>query len=214
MKALMKKLDSFTAARLQSLSGIVPVGIFIVWHYFIMASAKQGPEHFNQTLEGLHNRSYLIFFEIVLIYIPILLHAGLGIRMMMKSKFAKDGITQLPKAPYERNIRYILQRLSGIGLLGFVAAHFYKTRLSTFLFDIPMTFEHFAEGLQSPITLTVYFLGLIGTAYHLANGLFTFCITWGITVGPRAQKVAAGLSIVVGILLLFVGFDIIFSIKN
>ena len=38
-------------------------------------------------------------------------------------------------------------------------------------------------------------LGNLGIAFHLANGLWTFLITWGLTVTPRSQRVSQVLSI-------------------
>ena len=37
-------------------------------------------------------------------------------------------------------------------------------------------------------TLVVYVLGVLGIAYHLANGLQTFAMGWGIVTSRRALK--------------------------
>ena len=29
---------------------------------------------------------------------------------------------------------------------------------------------------------------MLACVFHFTNGIWTFCITWGITVGPRAQR--------------------------
>ena len=34
----------------------------------------------------------------------------------------------------------------------------------------------------------VYAVGAIAASYHMCNGLFTFCIVWGITVSRGAQN--------------------------
>ena len=45
--------------------------------------------------------------------------------------------------------------------------------------------------------MVLYIIGFVAAIYHFTNGLFTFCITWGIAVGPKAQdfvnKLAWGL---------------------
>ena len=49
-----------------------------------------------------------------------------------------------------------------------------------------------------------YAVGVLSCVYHLANGIWTFGITWGIWVSPAAQKrasfVCAGFGIVLGII--------------
>ena len=32
-----------------------------------------------------------------------------------------------------------------------------------------------------------YVLGVVAALFHFCNGIFTFCITWGITVSERSQ---------------------------
>jgi cellobiose-specific phosphotransferase system component IIC len=50
-----------------------------------------------------------------------------------------------------------------------------------------------------------YFLGSLAVIYHFANGLCTFCMTWGITKGKHSQKVvtwgAAGLGGVLALMM-------------
>ena len=43
------------------------------------------------------------------------------------------------------------------------------------------------DFMMNPLILTVYIVGTLSCLYHLTNGIFTFCITWGITVGASAQ---------------------------
>jgi succinate dehydrogenase / fumarate reductase cytochrome b subunit len=45
-----------------------------------------------------------------------------------------------------------------------------------------------SDGLREPLTFAVYTLGILGTAYHLANGLWTFCLTWGFSVSRSSQR--------------------------
>ncbi len=39
--------------------------------------------------------------------------------------------------------------------------------------------------------ISLYVIGVLATAFHLANGLWNMGLHWGITVGPRAQKWSA-----------------------
>jgi len=43
--------------------------------------------------------------------------------------------------------------------------------------------------------IVLYAIGLTAAVYHFCNGIVTFCITWGITVGVTARRkmsIAAG----------------------
>ena len=37
-------------------------------------------------------------------------------------------------------------------------------------------------------TLATYVLGILGVAYHLANGLQTFCMGWGVVSSRRGLR--------------------------
>ena len=50
-----------------------------------------------------------------------------------------------------------------------------------------------------------YALGIVCSVYHLANGIWTTLITWGITVGPNAQRKAGYVCAVFGVVLGLVG---------
>ncbi len=39
-----------------------------------------------------------------------------------------------------------------------------------------------------PPTLIVYLLGTLGVSYHLANGLLTFAMSWGLAQGKGLQR--------------------------
>jgi hypothetical protein len=48
-------------------------------------------------------------------------------------------------------------------------------------------------------------IGIAATCYHLANGLCTFAMTWGITVGRNSQRMAAAAMTGVGLVLFGIG---------
>jgi succinate dehydrogenase / fumarate reductase cytochrome b subunit len=52
----------------------------------------------------------------------------------------------------------------------------------------------------------IYAIGLIASVYHFVNGLCTFCITWGITIGDVSRRRATVLASGLGIVLLIWGF--------
>ena len=40
-----------------------------------------------------------------------------------------------------------------------------------------------------PVNVALYMIGIMGATFHLANGFWLLGINWGLTMGPRAQKI-------------------------
>src|SRR5438270_6618749 len=70
---------SFLLRRLHSLSGIVPVGAFLVEHIlFSNATAINGPEAYANQVKFLGSLPLVLFLEAFGIWLPILFHAVYG----------------------------------------------------------------------------------------------------------------------------------------
>ncbi|MHB8619963.1 MAG: hypothetical protein ACYDAG_10390, partial [Chloroflexota bacterium] len=52
-------------------------------------------------------------------------------------------------------------------------------------------------GTFNSVVYAAYIVGVIATSFHFCNGLFTAGLTWGITIGPRAQRAASRFWLVV-----------------
>ena len=123
------------------------------------------------------------------------------------------GEPNVVREPKFRNWKYLLQRVSAIGVLLFVPAHVYKTKIEPWSQGFTINFAHMHEGLSEPLTFAVYALAMLGVAFHLANGLWLAGITWGVWVGPKAQRRGEILSIVFGVALLALAFVSIFALR-
>jgi len=186
--------------KLFSLIGIVPLGIYVVLHLYNNMRSLSGPESFNAYMAQSHDRPLIVPIMVLIIWIPILFHGLYGLFIM------KEARPNLGRFRYFENLKYILQRLSGIGLLLFIPAHLYKTRIEPTLAGTPVDFHHMVEGLHEPITLPVYLLGVLGVAYHLSNGLWQFCIGWGLTTSEQGMKRMQTFSMLMFIVLLAMGY--------
>ncbi|NQD65077.1 succinate dehydrogenase, partial [Bacillus haikouensis] len=51
----------------------------------------------------------------------------------------------------------------------------------------------------------------LSTIFHFANGLWSFCVSWGITVSPRSQLIATYVTIGIFVALSVVGMRAIFA---
>ncbi|MBP1611412.1 MAG: succinate dehydrogenase subunit, partial [Acidobacteria bacterium] len=65
----------FTLRRLQSLTGVVPVGVFLLEHWFTNAFALGGAAAYNEKVEFLRSLPYLFLLEVFGIFLPIAFHA-------------------------------------------------------------------------------------------------------------------------------------------
>lgn len=192
MRELFKR-NEFFWRRLHSLLGVIPVGGFLLFHLYTNYLANQGPEVFNEHVKAINEMPFLWLLELFVIILPLYFHAFYGIYVAMTARY------NVTDYPWYRNWAFFLQRLTGLITLVFVTQHLYHFRFQKLLgawgADVHYpTFDIVAQGLANPLMRIWYAVGIVAAAYHLANGLFTFLITWGITVGPRSQRVSSVIS--------------------
>jgi len=171
----------FYLRRIHSALGAIPVGLFVVEHMFSNFLAVFGPDRYDDHVKFLTGMPFLIPVEILFIGLPIFLHAALGIYIAYT---AKHNATQYG---YPRNWMYTLQRVSGVILLFFICYHVWNTRLAGAFEEKFIGFDHMQEHLSHPFIFGFYVLGVTSALFHFANGLWGFCISWGITITPKAQ---------------------------
>ena len=87
----------------------------------------------------------------------------------------------------------MLQRITGVFLVVFIAWHIYQTRIQKAL-GADVDYDMMADILSNPFMLAFYIAGVIAATFHLANGLWSFLVTWGITQSPRSQKIVTYIS--------------------
>ena len=192
----------FVLRRLHSLFGLVPVGAFLVFHLWENSQSRLGAEHFNQQVVGaLQELNYLPVIEIVLIALPLLFHAGYGLAVI------GSGRAEPLHYHYARNRFYWLQRLSGIGLILFLLLHVGMTRVAGLIEPAIRTdlFGHMQAALSQPWLLALYLAGLLLAVFHLANGLSTAAIVWGLTTSANAQRRFGWFCALFGLLLAALG---------
>lgn len=175
----------FLLRRVHSLFGLLPVGAFLVFHLWENSQSRLGAEHFNQAVVGaLQGLNYLPIIEIVLIALPLLFHAGYGLAVIA------SGRAEPLRYDYARNRFYWLQRFSGLGLILFLLLHVGMTRIAGLMEPAIRAdlFGHMQAALSQPWVFVLYLAGLLLAVFHLANGLSTAAIVWGLTTSADAQR--------------------------
>lgn len=205
----------FLLRRLHSLTGIVPIGVFLIAHLTTNSSIGWGkfalrgehPElglvdggvaYFQKEVTWISTQiPHLLLVEIVL-WVSIAFHSILGV------VYALSGRSNTTRYAYQDNWRYTLQRWTGYLGIFFIFYHVATLRWGwTFLVPGGTKWSHefaastLARALQggsegmTAAGLAVslfYFLGVTALVFHFANGLWTAAITWGLTISQRAQR--------------------------
>ena len=70
---------SFLLRRLHSLTGIVPIGLFLLEHFISNMEAFKGAEAYGKQVAFLNSLPFVVGLELFGIWIPILYHATYGI---------------------------------------------------------------------------------------------------------------------------------------
>ena len=62
-----------------------------------------------------------------------------------------------------------------------------------------------ADILSNPWMMAFYIVGVVSAIFHFANGLWTFCISWGITVSAKSQRINTYVTMAIFLILSYVG---------
>ncbi len=211
----------FLIRRLHSLSGLIPVGAYMVVHLVVNASVLESPATFQKNVYQIHSLGSLLpVVEWAFIFIPILFHAVIGMVIVA------GGMPNSNQYRYGPNYRYTLQRATGMLAFVFIMVHVFHMH-GWFHADVwlenvvrPLGGAQFkafnaastaGAALQGTAMVVLYLVGLLSCVYHLANGLWTMGITWGIWTSPKAQARASAMCSAFGVLLAVAGVGALYG---
>jgi succinate dehydrogenase / fumarate reductase cytochrome b subunit len=175
---------SFFWRRLHSLSGIVPIGAFLVEHIVSNFETWNGPLAYAQQVKFLNALPLVRVLEWCFIFIPLAFHALYGLYIAFR------GRVNVNVYPWAGNWGYITQRVTGIIAFAYIIQHVWRQRFSgVMLPEHPgAAFHKVQVELSNPWMLAVYVIAMIATCYHFAYGIWLFAAKWGITPGDKARK--------------------------
>lgn len=209
--------NEFLLRRLHSLSGIIPVGAYMVVHLLTNSTILDSALTFQKNVYTIHSLGQILpLVEWVFIFIPLLFHAIFGVVII------RGGLPNSSTYKYGNNIRYTLQRATGMIAFVFIMWHVFHMHgwfhskwwtdgvaapLGGYMFRPYNAASTAAEALSPLIVQILYAIGILSCVFHLANGIWTFGITWGIWITPAAQHRATVAATVFGVLLSVVGLS-------
>jgi succinate dehydrogenase / fumarate reductase, cytochrome b subunit len=209
----MTNAQYFTLRRLHSLLGVFPLGVFLFNHLLTNSSGILGADYFEDKVALIWSLGPLLpIVEAVFIFIPLALHIALGIFIAMQARMEVRGAKE-----YARNWAYIFQRWTGWIALVFIVWHVITLRFMHDHMVQPFSVklaDMFYDAPQAYFYIPFYFIGSLSVIYHFANGLCTFCMSWGITVGQRSQRYVAWGAGAFGLLLTLMMTTSIFAFWN
>jgi succinate dehydrogenase / fumarate reductase cytochrome b subunit len=200
--------SSFLWRRLHSLSGIVPIGAFLVEHILSNFETWNGPVAYAKQVIFLNSLPLVLVLEWAFIFIPLGFHAFYGVYIAFR------GRTTVNVYPWAGNWMYFMQRATGIIALGYIIQHLYRQRFSGVrLADHPgMAFAKVQHELANPWMLALYVIAMVATTWHFAYGIWLFSVKWGITPGDKARKRMGYATTGIGVLLCAMGLASIYAV--
>ncbi|ALS26791.1 succinate dehydrogenase cytochrome b558 subunit [Paenibacillus cisolokensis] len=180
--------NSYYSRKLHSLLGVIPLSLFLVEHAITNYTAFEGGlEGFNRSVSFLQGLPLVLFLEIFGIFLPLIFHGVYGLYIAYQSDL------NVGRFGYGRNWAFALQRITGVITFIFVFWHVYETRFQVAIGAI--SHEELGATMHqifsNPAMIVLYTIGVLSAVFHFANGMWSFLVAWGITVGPRAQRISS-----------------------
>ena len=199
--------SAFLGARLASLVSLLPLAVWTVAHLWHNLAVFDGPAAWQKAVTE-YPSPFAQLTTLVIVFLPLAIHLAWGLARLVTTR--PNNVRYGTFA----NLRYLLQRLSAVGVLLFLGAHIWEAALRPRLVEGQA--EPFADishemHFHMP-TLTVYVLGTLALAFHLANGLHSFAMGWGLVSSKRALRQTEWLILGAFVVLLAMGWGAIYAL--
>lgn len=197
--------------KLHSLSGVVPLGAFLVLHVWVTASVVSSRDVYDRQIGFLHGGVLGVLEPLVIL--PLFFH---GIYGVLRVLGPRD-----PDHAYDTDLMAALQRASGLVVLVFISLHLWEFRAQTWMHGLAESAysTKLVEDLSStkygvPWIALGYIVGMAGSVFHLVNGMTSFCTTWGYTRTEAAQHRVRMVLRIAGLLLFAVSSAIVVQLAT
>ncbi len=201
--------------RLLTLTGVVPLALFLVEHIMFNASALGGAARFDAVVGSIARSPLTPVVEIALVLVPLAYHTLYGLHILVGRK------PPVREYPLLADRMVFLQRLTSVVMLVFVAGHLWELRIHRWMTALPAAALHarLAEHLSStrwgiPWVAVAYLFGAAAATFHLANGLWAYAVSSKGITDAAEKKRAAIVPFGLGTLLFVVAAATIVTLAN
>ncbi len=201
------KGTSFLLRRLHSLSGIIPIGLFLIEHFASNAFATNGPDAYTQQVKLLSSFPFVVALELFGIWLPILYHSVYGFYIWGR------GESNVSDYPWAGNWMYTMQRWTGAVTFAYIVWHTWHLRFSgVHLLTHPdAAFGKVQAEFMHTWAVAFYAVGIFCASWHFAYGLWLFAVKWGITTGDNARRRFGYVCVLIGVTFMAVGAATMYS---
>ena len=114
---------SFFFRRQHTLNGNIPIGVFLIEHFYSNAVATEGPGAYSRQVATLAGLPFVFWLELFGIWLPILYHGLYGFYIWF------GGNSNVGDYPWVGNWMYTSQRWTGAITFFYIAWHTWHLRL-------------------------------------------------------------------------------------
>jgi succinate dehydrogenase / fumarate reductase cytochrome b subunit len=176
---------SFVLRRLHSLSGIIPIGAFLIEHFISNSESANGVKAYNTQVQFLTGLPFVHVLEWVFIFIPLIYHGVYGLYIWYR------GEANVKEYPWSGNWLYTAQRWTGIIAFVYIGYHVWDMRFSGVHLmggGYNYAFSKVWYAFQNPWQVAFYVIGITAASRHFAYGVWLFAAKWGFTIGDHARR--------------------------
>ena len=203
--------NSFFLRRLHSLTGVVPIGAFLIEHFISNSEATKGALAYNDQVKFLTGLPFVTVLEWVFIFLPLLYHGLYGFYIWYR------GESNVGEYPWMGNWLYTAQRWTGGIAFVYIVYHTYFMRFTGVHLmggGYGAAFWKVQQEFQNPWAIAAYVIGIVAASWHFAYGLWLFAAKWGITVGETARRRFGYLCLGLALALIAIGLVTIRAFVN
>ncbi|MSP26124.1 MAG: hypothetical protein EXR75_13400 [Myxococcales bacterium] len=183
--------------QLHSLTGIVPVAVFMLVQVGVLAKVTDGPQAFGEA--GSWSSVRYARAGLALVLVPLAFHAIFGLFLTARTELS------VTRHPYSGNWLHAMQRVTGVLTLAFIAyygvyfwgPHAFSSRPARAYFELERALSTTHEGV--PAVALAFLFGLAACAFHLGHGISSFATRWGMARSRKARSFAAAVGALTGI---------------
>jgi succinate dehydrogenase/fumarate reductase cytochrome b subunit (b558 family) len=195
--------------RVFSITGVVPLGAFLLLHAWTNARVIRSEAAFADAVRAFERTPVVVAAEVLFVFAPLAAHAGIGTWLVLAKRALVDG------SPYAPGIA-LAMRVTGIVALFYLAMHLVEFRFASLAADMrpELLATRLAARLSStthglPVRGIFYLVGVGSAVFHFATGLWGWLVSSARVATERAKRTCAWACGTLGVILALVFANVI-----